>query len=52
MEGREAGHEAAASGSLRSNLPAANLPEFAAAFACKPGQPMTRAETDQVHIWR
>ena len=41
-----------APGPLRSNLPAANLPEFAAAFACKPGQPMTRAETDQVHIWR
>ena len=41
-----------APGPLRSNLPAANLPEFAAAFACKPGQPMTRAEADQVKVWR
>ena len=41
-----------APGPLRSNLPAANLPEFAASFACKPGQPMTRAEADQVKVWR
>ena len=28
-----------------------NLPSFAAAFQCKPGQPMVRAENQQVVIW-
>lgn len=41
-----------APGPLRSNQPASNLPAFAAAFACKPGQPMQRTEADQVRIWR
>jgi len=41
-----------APGPLRSNVPASNLPAFGAAFACKAGQPMQRAEADQVRIWR
>lgn len=28
-----------------------NLPAFAAAFSCKPGQPMARTEQDRVVIW-
>ena len=41
-----------APGPLRSNVPLGNLPAFGAAFACKAGQPMQRAEADQVLIWR
>jgi putative endopeptidase len=28
-----------------------NLPAFAAAFSCKPGQPMVRGSDQQVVIW-
>ena len=28
-----------------------NLPAFAAAFGCKPGDPMVRAEDKQIVIW-
>jgi len=41
-----------APGPLRSNVPLSNLPAFGAAYSCKAGQPMQRAETDQVKIWR
>ena len=41
-----------APGLLRSNVPLSNLPAFGAAYSCKAGQPMQRAETDQVRIWR
>lgn len=41
-----------APGPLRSNVPLGNLPAFADAFGCKAGQPMQRAEADQVRIWR
>jgi putative endopeptidase len=41
-----------APGPLRTNLPLANLPDFAAAFSCKAGQPMQRAEAEQVRVWR
>ena len=36
---------------FRSNGPLTQLPAFAAAFACKPGQPMVRAADKQVVIW-
>lgn len=35
----------------RTNGPLANLPEFAAAFGCKPGDPMVRAESVRPVIW-
>ena len=41
-----------APGPLRSNITLSNLPEFAEAFGCRAGQPMQRAETAQVRIWR
>ncbi len=41
-----------APGRWRANAPLANLPEFGAAFSCKPGQPMQRADAEQVRIWR
>ncbi|WP_434213227.1 M13 family metallopeptidase [[Pseudomonas] boreopolis] len=44
--------EVRAPGKWRTNGPLSNLPEFGAAFGCKPGQPMQRAEADQVRIWR
>ena len=31
--------------------PLANLPEFSAAFGCKAGDAMVRAEADQVSVW-
>ena len=36
----------------RVNGPLANLPAFAQAYACKPGQPMARAAKDAVAVWR
>jgi putative endopeptidase len=36
---------------FRVNGPLANMPEFAAAFGCKPGDPMVRAEAERVVIW-
>ena len=41
-----------APGQWRSNGPLSNLPAFAAAFQCKPGQPMQRSEAEQIRIWR
>ena len=41
-----------APGPLRSNVPLSNLPAFGAAYGCKAGTPMQRAETEQVRIWR
>ena len=36
---------------FRSNGPLTQLPAFATAFDCKPGQPMVRAANKQVVIW-
>ncbi|HEU5040260.1 MAG TPA: M13 family metallopeptidase [Gemmatimonadales bacterium] len=36
---------------FRANGPLANLPEFARAFGCKPGDPMVRSEAERVQIW-
>ncbi|WP_454829881.1 M13 family metallopeptidase [Pseudoxanthomonas wuyuanensis] len=41
-----------APGQWRANGPLVNLPAFAAAFSCKPGQPMQLKETDQIKLWR
>ncbi len=41
-----------APGPWRANGPLSNLPEFGAAFSCKPGQPMQRVEAEQVKLWR
>ncbi len=41
-----------APGPLRSNVPLSNLPAFGTAYGCKAGQPMQRAEAEQVRIWR
>lgn len=41
-----------APGPLRSNVPLSNLPAFGAAYGCKAGQPMQRAEAEQVRVWR
>lgn len=39
-------------GQWRTNGPLSNLPEFGAAFSCKAGQPMQRADAEQLKIWR
>ena len=36
---------------FRANGAPSNMPSFAAAFQCKPGQPMVRAEDQRVVIW-
>lgn len=36
---------------FRVNGPLSNMPEFAAAFGCKAGDPMVRAEAERVKIW-
>jgi putative endopeptidase len=36
---------------FRVNGPLANLPQFAAAFNCKQGDPMVRAESERCQIW-
>lgn len=41
-----------APGRWRANAPLANLPEFGAAFSCKPSQPMRRTDAEQIRIWR
>ncbi len=41
-----------APGTWRSNGPLSNLPEFGAAFSCKPGQPMQRVDAEQIKLWR
>lgn len=35
----------------RVNGPVSNLPQFAASFECKAGQPMARPASDRVDIW-
>jgi putative endopeptidase len=35
----------------RTNGPLSNIPAFAAAFGCKPGDPMVRAAALIPHIW-
>ena len=40
-----------APGQFRAIGPLANLPQFAAAFSCKAGDPMVRKEADRVVIW-
>ncbi len=41
-----------APGQWRANGPLANPPAFGDALKCSPGQPMRRAETDEIRIWR
>jgi putative endopeptidase len=36
---------------FRANGPLSNMPQFAAAFSCKAGDPMVRAEKDRCQIW-
>jgi predicted metalloendopeptidase len=38
-------------GRFRVNGPLSNMPEFAAAFQCKAGDPMVRPEKDRCQIW-
>src|SRR5947207_4730024 len=38
-------------GQWRTNGPLSNLPQFAAAFGCKPGDPMVRADSVRPVIW-
>ena len=38
-------------GEFRVNGPLSNMPEFAKAFGCKPGDPMVRPEGERVEIW-
>lgn len=36
---------------LRTNGPLSNIPAFARAFGCKPGDPMVRPERERAQIW-
>jgi putative endopeptidase len=36
---------------LRTTGPLSNIPAFARAFGCKPGDPMVRAESERAQIW-
>jgi putative endopeptidase len=38
-------------GKFRVNGPLSNMPEFAAAFGCKPGDPMVRPDDVRARIW-
>ncbi|MEO8194704.1 MAG: M13 family metallopeptidase [Gemmatimonadales bacterium] len=38
-------------GRWRTNGPLSNMPEFAAAFGCKPGDPMVRSDAVRASIW-
>jgi putative endopeptidase len=38
-------------GMFRVNGPLSNMPEFAKAFDCKPGDPMVRPDNMRAHIW-
>lgn len=49
---QRAATNAHAPGQWRTNGPLANHPAFGDAFECKPGEPMRRAETDEIRIWR
>jgi predicted metalloendopeptidase len=35
----------------RVNGPVSNMPEFAQAFGCKPGDPMVRPDSLRAQIW-
>ncbi len=35
----------------RVNGPLSNMPEFAQAFDCQPGDPMVRRESDRARLW-
>jgi putative endopeptidase len=36
---------------FRTNGPLSNIPAFAKAFGCKPGDPMVRPDSERVQIW-
>jgi len=36
---------------FRTNGPLSNIPAFARAFSCKPGDPMVRSEAERAQIW-
>jgi putative endopeptidase len=36
---------------FRVNGPLSNIPAFAQAFGCKPGEPMVQADSSRVEIW-
>jgi putative endopeptidase len=36
---------------FRANGPVSNMPEFAEAFGCQPGEPMVRPDSLRVRIW-
>jgi len=38
-------------GKWRTNGPVSNMPEFAKAWGCKPGDPMVRADSLRARIW-
>ena len=38
-------------GPFRVNGPLSNMPQFAAAFNCKAGDPMVRPEKDRCQVW-
>nr|MBA3340826.1 M13 family peptidase [Gemmatimonadaceae bacterium] len=40
-----------APGRWRTNGPVSNMPEFAQAFGCKPGDPMVRSDAVRASIW-
>lgn len=41
-----------APGQWRANGPLVNLPDFAATYSCKAGQPMFKAEGERIQLWR
>ena len=43
--------DAALESFLRATVPLSNMPEFARAFGCRPGDPMVRADDARVRIW-
>lgn len=49
---QRAASDVRAPGVWRTNAPLANQPAFGTTYTCKPGQPMQRAEAEQVRVWR